>query len=87
MDYALSNDEKQTSRSATRLHLIPCLKPGACVKLFGQQFDGGLGQPEDQADSAFERARQSFVDSGTPEVLARSAANIVVNFRQGKRVD
>ncbi|WP_415788749.1 hypothetical protein [Deinococcus saxicola] len=57
------------------------------MKLFGQQFDGGLGQPEDQADSAFERARQSFVDSGTPEVLARSAANIVVNFRQGKRVD
>ncbi len=54
------------------------------------QWNGGPGQPEDLGDGAFEQAVQAFMARGTPEVLARSAANAVVHFRQGnhrKRVD
>ncbi|OLV18204.1 hypothetical protein [Deinococcus marmoris] len=51
------------------------------------QFDGRPGQPDATDDAAFEQAKRSFMANGTPEDLARSAANIVVNYRQGKRVD
>ncbi|CAM3197803.1 hypothetical protein DESA109040_02280 [Deinococcus saxicola] len=55
-----------------------------------QQVDGRPAQPELQGEAAFEQAVQVFMARGTPEVLARSAANAVVHFRQGnhrKRVD
>lgn len=53
------------------------------------QFDGRPLSP-DQENRAFEQAVQAFMARGTPEVLARSAANAVVHSRQGnhrKRVD
>lgn len=62
-------------------------EPLGAARLARPQFDGRPEQADAADEAAFEQATRAFMAGGTPEALARSAANIVVNFRQGKRVD